>query len=213
MALSLTNYKAAEYVSCWLCDHFQRYDPSTDVVTFCAGDCRLKPRQEVFDGETVIDPNPPEGYLVNSSWPVIPIATYYQCGRFQKTREKNLPGLPTECPIPADFTELAGWIYNFKSAPWSKKINAGYVDDPADGVMCWNCDHFDPDSEEEGVQGYCQANPPLAYQDIAIGTMIGAAYSTNRSIDNGACFWCAQWERAQSAFRELTPAELSCSNR
>jgi len=149
-------------------------------------------------------------YENSFSWPVIQKAEIFWCGRFQKSREKNLPDKPGQCvvlPINeywSNFWEVEG--------PWNKKTQTGYVDDPQDGVMCLTCDHFnatdDIDSSPNSY-GQCRANPGPPHLYIAQNAILGEASGRPWMIQNAVCSWCAQYERSSHG-HGADPATWDC---
>ena len=175
------NPKRDQNVYCWLCDHFQRFDPEREPEN-CYGECRLRPPKSL----QVQEP----GLYLQEMWPVILDPKTTWCGSFERTLEANLPAPPEEC-----------WIFpcgpfEFEWDPWNKK--------EPENVMCWTCDHFarlweHPEEESFGrCDGFCRHEPPSPYAEYRYntspevdGTLLGIQWPVS-----GKLHWCAKWERA-----------------
>jgi hypothetical protein len=200
MAVIDYNSKADEYVSCWLCDHFQRYQPGTEPI-LCSGECRY-PAPECNKFILQNDQN----IIVPLYFPVILNSPHKWCAKFERTREKNLPPTPPDvspetCENVGEFP--ADWIEFWEGDEadptlWNKKTGSGYVSKPADGISCWNCDNFQYATGPEA--GRCVFQPPQASGN---GTYGGAnPYYEQLDwpfYDSAPKVWCSQWQRRRHA--------------
>lgn len=194
-----TNVKQQEYVNCWSCNHFQRYDRSA-TPDYCSGECRIVPPTVFLDGIVVAVAG-----TINFTWPVVLFGDSGEgwCGRYLRSTEQNLPAYPT-----CQAESLPDLRDNFWLAPWNKKILPGYVDSPEKGICCWNCDHFQPNDPQDG-DGFCRAYPPETWLDIDVGARTW--YNSypgpvpGLPVTQAICSWCSEWERA----RRTVPAPPS----
>lgn len=179
-------------ISCWNCDHFQRYERGPNPQS-CAGECRFS-LPGVFKWLLI---NNVDTWRIEY-WPVYDEAYRYWCGRYQRTREKNLPPEPphNEGFCVHSFQPLEE-VLSFWENPWNKKILSGYVDKPQNGISCFNCDHYqilDPDFSL--VAGECRARPVPPFEMVFENSIVGFQMTFPYEAWSSPCSWCAQWERA-----------------
>lgn len=190
-----TNVKAALNVSCWYCDHFQRYDRGDNPEYFdISGECRFT--APFVDTSQALQKD--KDYYSERKWGILQAPDQQWCAKFQRSAEQNIPD---PIPIGPALSPLGAWD-TFTQAPWNKKILPGYVDEPIKGVSCWNCDHFQPLTPRNGPeqtqfvdQGECRFKPPYPFKRGQFDA--GDLWEWNRFpyLWKSHCYWCSKWER------------------
>lgn len=194
------NKKQARNISCWLCEHFQRYDSDPAPVN-CEGDCRKYP-PNMYNQNYAPGTVPDDEWDGLSFWFYIPFGNIQWCNGFQASLEANIPPAPgNPAPVGGDcahqsFTDLIlpQVQLNGGTPPFSKKP---ILD------SCWYCDHFQrfqetPTPGPFPCIGRCQIEPresyvytnPMPYVDSDLNT----AYEFPQ-IRHGGNNWCNRWER------------------
>lgn len=201
------NVKAPEGVSCWYCEHFQRYDfgdqtPEPGVIVKNCGECRfnapLADHSAANDGAA--------SYEANMYWRYISNARQMWCSKFQRSAEQNIPD-----PYDGYQWSMPGDWDTFHASPWNKKTMSGYVATPGNGIACWNCDHWQPYEQEEngdfernGEQqviwtpaGECRNHPGIPYRRGLYNALSWWEWNRFPYLTRAQCYWCNQWERAR----------------
>jgi len=194
--------RSSKDTNCWSCDHFQRYDPQ-DSPEICQGLCCFDSPSNIFvTSDQLINPEEISSVLLAPQFALVVDAIRGWCSRYERTREKNLPDPPAQCPMEVEIIPQEYW------EPWNKKA--------PENISCWNCDHFqvDPYSEELSDYGSCRRRP-MDNQGFMIWNLNGYETSSpfQRVLFNTISFnvgdwtelvypsvrWCAKWERARHA--------------
>ena len=195
-------------VSCWQCEHFQRYDPAASPVE-CWGECRKNnplpmATLDGFSFQSAPDPiiiMPP--FVLLGFSPFVQYANQSWCSGFQRAVIVP-PAAPANIGACASqFPPINPAIFNVSTSPlpWSiKPITAS----------CWYCQHF---------QRFYQTQPAAPYPaDMCSGnccheppgkfTMTMEVNPPNEYpyqspwfplIVYGALFWCSKWEKTSQA--------------
>jgi hypothetical protein len=192
---------AAKNISCWLCEHFQRYQfeaPPNELM--CEGECRKHPPRNqkalyLDDGALIGDETP------YPFW--VQISQFAWCSGFQRTLEKNLPdppSYPDDCHLgPLILDAITPPVYQRQDTP-----NKPYSKRPV-SESCWACKHFQRLHEDlespigTACLGYCQIEPQDSYVDQQnTGPAPGAEeYQTGFArIWWSTSMWCSRWERS-----------------
>lgn len=197
------NVKESEGVSCWYCDHFQRYDRGDgreQVIIKNCGECRLK--APLADHSAANDGA--ADYSANLYWRYISNARQMWCSKFQRSSEQNIPD-----PLDGYAWSMPGDWDEFHTSPWNKKTMSGYVSTPNKGIACWNCDHWQPYEQEEGLDrngeqsviwtpaGECRNDPGLPYRRGLYNSISWWEWNRFPYLSSAQCYWCSQWERAR----------------
>lgn len=187
--------RLADNVSCWFCEHFQRFD-ATATPTNCEGECKKEaPRKAML---TV---HPTKDIWVNDSfWTFIPYGNVGWCSGFQRSLEDNIPPPPgtniNECAT----LDPEAWIN-------PREVHIGNLaPGPSKKSMldsCWYCSHFQRQSEEIGsnddCHGYCQIAPPedftVDYPDYETAPRDLLMTMKWPYIMWAPWNWCSRWER------------------
>lgn len=214
------NTKAGQNVSCWLCEHFQRYDFQEQPES-CEGECRKNPPQEARDVWNLSGglPGDPQaivfGYCTyiffgNTAW----------CNGFQVSLEDNIPPSPgalsSDCLHTGYDEAIWPHVYNNTGpAPYSKKPIAD---------SCWYCNHFQrryttPTDFIGQCAGYCHIKPPERFYNEENlppqppgETVHNFVYPL---IPTAAFMWCSRWERHPDADQIPDPPDAGtgpCDN-
>lgn len=206
------NSKAAENVSCWFCEHFQRYDAGPEP-SGCIGECRLKAFISGSSGATT--GNGGESVQETPFFPVISQGVQFWCSSFQRTREKNLPPAPAqdeENEVCLEEAVIPDDVQEFRSSPWSKKLLIGYVSEPIKGSSCQNCDHYQGERETGSDRGECRKYPLARYVEGVFPVDV-SYYKIGKNVRIGTahCWWCSEWTRSRLPLVELP--SYSCTER
>ena len=104
--VSQWNIRAAENVSCWACEHFQRYDSGANP-TDCAGECR-KDSPWGANGYTV-ELITPVDWAFDGFFPCVPNGNVSWCNGFQRSLETDIPPSPGDESSDCSHTDPTTW--------------------------------------------------------------------------------------------------------
>lgn len=161
--------------SCWNCDHFQPY---SETFRDLWGECRKMP---------LSDKGQVSSRYWASWWPFVSNGSTYWCSEWQKAL-REVPDVPDLGTPPRWPTDWQRW------QPWNIKAPSN--------VMCWTCNHFEPDDPEDSSMGECRKLSPPPVIDYDLG---GSARGTLQSVKTKICGltrWCGAWERQQNEIPE-----------
>jgi len=210
------NVKGDKNISCWLCQHFQRYD-SREEPSGCQGECR-KDSPHGQDGHMNELVTPSDG-PVDGYFPYIPNGNVNWCNGFQPSLEENIPPSPGDSYDDCAYTDPVLWPRPDDERSSSMFIKWEMTE------SCWYCVHFqrryeDPSSvtAESGCGGYCKHNPdaPYSYQEYGLPPgppqpIIEARFRLSPRIGYAPLTWCSRWERATQAVPPVpTVGETPC---
>lgn len=197
MSIVPWNVQEGRNISCWLCEHFQRYD-ETESPLLCEGDCRKDAPRLWREAYETVTPQP---YDAVSYYTFIPHGNVQWCNGFQRSLEENIPPSPGSLTADCQNRDRNEWLLPNEflaspSPPWSKKP---ILD------SCWYCAHFqrwyvDPSQEIPSLscQGTCMIQPPESYYRET-GPPYAAGNLENTFVPPliwyGPYNWCNRWER------------------
>jgi hypothetical protein len=195
-------------VSCWQCEHFQRYDQASAPVE-CWGECRKNNPAPLatldgFSFQSAPDPViTMPGFLVLGFSPFVPYANQSWCSGFQRAVIAP-PAAPANIGACASqFPPINPAIFNVSTSPlpWSiKPITAS----------CWYCQHFQRFYQSQPAAPYpadmcagsCCHEPPGKFT-MSEQTAFPFEYPYQNPwfpiIIYGALFWCSKWEKTSQA--------------
>jgi hypothetical protein len=203
--LTIPDWRNESTVSCWQCEHFQRYDPSS-APKECWGECRKNNpafygSKDGFSFQSAPDPviNMPP-FLVIGFAPYIPFANQAWCSGFQRATIAP-PAAPANIGACApQYPPINPPVFNlaFAPLPWTiKPIQAS----------CWYCQHFQrwyesqppgPPYQYDQCAGYCCHEPPgkfLQNSESAYPNEVPNEDWHFPFILFGALYWCSKWEK------------------
>jgi len=213
------NVKAPDGVSCWLCEHFQRYDDGSYYPSICEGECRLDPPQFMSaDGLYSCDPPPSEEQLQTGYFTFIPFGNDQWCSRFKRSLEENIPPSPGthwDCPQQATEDFITPRAIRSVPGPFNKKTVE---------QSCWYCTNFQRFNEAETMEnwachGYCHIKPPQGFTSMQ--PFWGGPNETLCTfyifplVQFAPRVWCSRWERNPKADELPAPPEqdgVLCGN-
>jgi hypothetical protein len=192
-------------VSCWLCEHFQRYDQASNPVE-CWGECRKNipacyAEREGFQQQIAPDPvvdMPP--FIIYGFGPWIPFANMAWCSGFQRSTVAVPPAPATIGDCAPQFPPLTPWVFNgaFVEMPWTKvPITAS----------CWYCKAFQrlfqtkppgPPYPSAMCAGYCCHEPPRGFEALYESEFpyeIPSEATFFPLVLYGPLYWCSKWEK------------------
>lgn len=187
------NQRKDENLSCWMCEHFQRYDLDGSQ-SWCEGECR----KSAPNNQSLRFHNP-NWFLADTFFPYIPWGNISWCSGFQASLEEDIPAPPAEKDDCANQTR-DDWVLppeintgNKKPIPNKKTTEES----------CWYCVHFQRQGEipsatdPDYCKGYCRIEPPDTYYRVDPDWLAG-----KRNIDpswvliiNSPLIWCSRWTR------------------
>jgi len=193
------NKKEDENVSCWYCEHFQRYRISGNGYEFlCEGECRKNPPNTFRNNydSTGAQLNEDERYPFWMQYGIV-----QWCSGFQRSLEENIPAPPNygDCNSPPVVDSVTPPQYQgslLMAKPWSKK--------PVE-ESCWHCEHFQRFNENLSTpqvypcRGWCRISPQDSYVDRIPGMGPSENWqSAFVQITWSTSMWCNRWERSRS---------------
>jgi hypothetical protein len=210
MGWNTWNKRDSERVSCWLCQHFQRYDEGEDPV-LCEGECRKEgPRLS----EQYIKGQPGIEYAKHAYFGFVPYGNIQWCSGFQRSLEANIPPAPGNVkPALADCENLTPttWITppDFRQPGWTLPFNKKPMN-----ASCWFCQHFSREVEDLDGQdpisvkcsGICDLQPPRTW---TWANFPYTAPDNEESFPNmpfiqaAPAMWCSRWERSRIAVADV----------
>ena len=187
------NERASENMSCWICQHFQRYD-ADGSKNWCEGECRQRPPEN-----SLLTYHNPNWYLSDTFFPFMAWSNVAWCSGFQRSLEHNIPAPPATKFDCANQLRI-NWVL-------PPTINTGSLapipnKKPLEET-CWFCLHFQRQGETpsttdpEYCRGYCCIQPPKTYfrqdPDWVSGKL--NVDPTWPIIENGPIIWCSKFTR------------------
>jgi len=196
------NVKAGFNVSCWTCEHFQRYDDSP-APALCEGECR-KDMPQFMAADTLYSCDPPPSIerLRESFFTFIPFGVSSWCSGYQRSLEPSIPPPPGghwDCPHQETRDFVNPYLARAVPGPFSKR--------PVE-ESCWYCTHFQRFNEAETMEnwachGYCQIKPPQAYTTEVPqwGSPVEryCQFFIFPWVRFAPRVWCSRWERNPKA--------------
>lgn len=191
------NVKSGKNISCWACEHFQRYDNGAQPMG-CEGECRKDPPTEANDIE--VSGGATE-HNVFGYFTFVPFGNTNWCSSFQRSLEQNIPANPA----PAQISQCANQTYAVMTMPFDYQDN---VQPPISKKpieeSCWFCNHWqrfnlDPSiPSPSGCSGFCMQDAAWSatrwQRDFGTGEVVERTHLSTL-IKFGAFNWCAKWER------------------
>ncbi len=200
--------KGDRNISCWLCDHFQRYD-NVPSPPDCEGECR-KESPQGKDGHT-LDLTSPTDWPVDGFFPLIPNANVAWCNGFQRSLEENIPPSPGDTYQDCSHQDPTTW-----RRPDQERSSSMFTKKPVT-ESCWYCDHFqrryvDPGSVNpaQGCGGFCQhrTQSPYTNEQGFIPPAPPQAFDQAKMrlfprIPFAPLTWCSRFRRATQAVPDV----------
>lgn len=202
------NIKADRNISCWLCQHFQRYDGRGEPSD-CGGECR-KESPRGADGHQ-LELESPTDWPMDGYFHVVPNANVAWCNGFQASLEAGIPASPGAAYDDCSATDPTQW-----TRPDDIRSPAMFIKKAVED-SCWYCDHFQRRFEDSSGQsadsacgGYCGHKPqdPYQLQDGFLPPgpptqMHTRTFNLLPRIGFAPMTWCSRWERATQAVPDV----------
>lgn len=198
------NQRLDDNMSCWTCEHFQRYDEDGSK-NWCEGECRKEAPLNSY--LTFHNPN---WYLSDTFFPYVPWGNISWCSGYQVSLEENIPEPPPE-KADCENQNRDDWIL-------PPEINTGNekpIPNKKPTVeSCWYCIHFqrqaeNPTNDPADCKGYCRIQPPETYYRVDPDWLAGKLNidPTWTLIINSPIIWCSRWKRNPNADELPAPPE------
>jgi len=195
MDVPLWNKLDDENISCWACEHFQRYYVQGENL--CEGECRKYPP---YTSRALYAQGSGAAIGDDVRFPFwLQYGVTQWCSGFQRSLEANIPAPPDvgNCngpPILAAITPPQYQDINLAAKPFSKK--------PVE-ESCWYCQHFQRKIEDlenpyqTPCRGWCRIQPQDSYVDRFLTTTPEDWQSGFVVIIWSTSMWCNRWERSR----------------